>query len=71
MNHKLGSRGYLGKRKVWVKEDEAECKAGRDKPFSYLENGRAKDFVRARTSIDKQTGEPIFISDEARKCTIS
>jgi hypothetical protein len=56
MNHKLGSRGYLGKRKVWAKEDEAKRKAGRGKPFSYLENGRAKDFVRAHASIDKQIG---------------
>jgi hypothetical protein len=41
--------------------------SGRDKPFSYSENGCTKDFVRARASIAKQTGEPIFISNEARQ----
>jgi hypothetical protein len=64
MNHKLGSHGYLGKRKVWAKEDKGACKAGRDKPFWYLENGHTKDFVRARATIDKQTWQPVFNSDE-------
>ena len=33
MNHKLGSRGYLGKRKVWTKENIAEEQDGRAEPF--------------------------------------
>ena len=64
MNHKLGSRGYLGKRKLWAKEDEDTRETRRDAPLSYLKDGRAKDFLRARATYDPETGQLIFISDE-------
>jgi hypothetical protein len=31
-------------------------------PFSYIEAGRGRDFVRARASYDPVTGEPVFKS---------
>lgn len=65
MDHKLGSRGYIGKHGVWAKEDAHANKAGRDPPLSYLGSGRAKDFLRARTWYDKITGESIFEAKES------
>jgi hypothetical protein len=49
MKHKLGSHGYRGKRILWAKETEVALEAGIAGPFSSLELGPAKDFVRART----------------------
>ena len=62
LDHKLGSRGYLGKKGKWAKEDAAAIAAGKQPPFSYIEAGRGRDFVRARASYDPVTGEPIFKS---------
>jgi hypothetical protein len=62
LNHKLGSRGYLGKKVKWDKEDAAAIAAGKQPPFSYIEEGRGRDFVRARVSYDPVTGEPVFKS---------
>ena len=62
MNHKLGSRGYSGKRRMCEKEDKDAVNAGKPIPFSYLEAGCAKDFVRARAKLDKVTWEPVFKS---------
>ena len=62
MNHKLGSRGYSGKRKLWENEDAATLDAGKPAPLSYLRPGTAKDFVRARAHIHPVTGETIFKS---------
>jgi len=59
-HHKLGSRGYLGKRSKWDKEDAALIAAGKEPCFSYIEPGRGKDFLRARASYDPVTGEPVF-----------
>ena len=36
MNHKLGSRGYSGKRRLWENEDAATLEAGKFAPLSYL-----------------------------------
>jgi hypothetical protein len=58
--HKLGSRGYLGKRPTWDKEDAALIAAGKEPPFSCIEPGRGRDFLRARASYDPVTGEPVF-----------
>ncbi|KAM0922915.1 hypothetical protein ACQ4PT_005858 [Festuca glaucescens] len=58
--HKLGSRGYLGKKPKWDKEDAALIAAGKEPPFSCIEPGRARDFLRARASFDPVTGEPVF-----------
>jgi hypothetical protein len=49
MAHNLGTHGYIGKKKVWALQDAAEAKAGRPAPLSYINNGRAKDFVRAHS----------------------
>jgi hypothetical protein len=64
LDHKLGNRGYLGKRKVWAKEDESAQKAGRAGPFSYLKAGRGKDFVKASAKYNLLTGQLIFKSKE-------
>jgi len=64
MNHRLGSRGYFGKRKVWTKENIAEKKARRAEPFSYIPEGRTRDYVRAWATIDEVTGQPSFLSTE-------
>ena len=60
LDHKLGSRGYLGKPKVWAQEDHSAQKAGRAAPFSYLKAGRGKDYVRARAKYNPMTGQLIF-----------
>ena len=60
MNHKLGSRGYSGKRRLWENEDAAALEAGKSAPLSYLQPGPEKDFVRARAQIHPVTGEAIF-----------
>jgi hypothetical protein len=62
LNHKLGTRGYLGKKPKWAKEDATAIAAGKEPPFSYIEEGRGRDFVRARASYDPVTGEPVFKS---------
>jgi hypothetical protein len=62
LNHKLGSRGYPGKKPKWDKEDAAAIAAGKKPPFSYIEAGRGRDYVRARASYDPVTGEPVFKS---------
>jgi hypothetical protein len=59
-NHKLGSRGYIGKQRVWREEDDAAVQAGKAPNFSYLYLGRGKDFVRARVDVDRFTRQPIF-----------
>ena len=63
MNHKLGSHGYSGKRKLWENEDAATLDARKPAPFSYLRPGTSKDFVRARTRIHPVMGETIFESE--------
>lgn len=65
MNHKLGSRGYNGKKNVWAKEDATTHNAGKDPPFYYLKEGRGKDFVRARSQFDPVALESFFQSKEA------
>jgi hypothetical protein len=62
LDHKLGSCGYLGKKPKWDKEDAAAIAAGKEPPFSFIEAGRGRDFVRACASYDKVTGEPVFKS---------
>jgi hypothetical protein len=59
-NHKLDSRGYIGKQRVWREEDDAAVQAGKAPDFSYIYPGRGKDFVRAHIDIDRFTRQPIF-----------
>jgi hypothetical protein len=66
MDHNLGICGYIVKKKVWALQDAAEAKAGRPAPLSYINNGCARDFVRAHSQYDKVTGETRFKSNEAK-----
>jgi hypothetical protein len=59
-NHKLGSRGYIGKRRVWREKDDAAAQARKAPDFSYLYLGRGKDFMRARVDVDRFTRQTIF-----------
>jgi hypothetical protein len=49
MDHNLGTCGYIGKKKVWALQDASEAKFVRPAPLSYIDDGRAKDFVRAHS----------------------
>jgi hypothetical protein len=66
MDHILSTRGYIGKKKVWSFQDAVEAKAGRPAPLSYIDDGRAKDFVRARSQYEKLMGETRFKRNEAK-----
>jgi hypothetical protein len=66
MDHNLGTRGYTGKKKVWALQDTAEAKARRPTPLSYIDDRRAKDFVRACSQYDKMTGETRFKRNKAK-----
>ena len=46
--HHLGSRGYLGKRPIWDKEDVEREAAGLPDPFAKFTNPLERDFIRAR-----------------------
>lgn len=65
-NHRLGSRGYPGKKPKWDKEDAKLIAAGKEPPFSDIQPGRGKDFVRARATFDPATGEPIFTHERLK-----
>lgn len=64
LDHKLGSRGYLGKRPKWAKEDEKLAAAGKAPPFAHLREPRAREYMRAHTRSDPVTGSPIYESEE-------
>ena len=51
--HRLGSRGYLGKRPIWDKEDVEHEAAGLPDPFAKFTNPLERDFIRARYKWDK------------------
>ena len=60
-NHRLGSRGYTGKRPVWAKEDaERECQGIPD-PLAEFTDQQEHDFIRARFSWDPK--KKIFFTD--------
>ena len=52
--HRLGSRGYLGKRPIWDKEDAEREAAGLPDPFAKFTNPLERDFIRARYKWDKE-----------------
>ena len=52
--HRLGSRGYEGKRYVWAKEDD-ECEShGIPDPLAEFTDPLEHDWVRARYKWDKE-----------------
>lgn len=67
LDHKLGSRGYLGKRPKWAREDAKLAAAGKAPPFAHLRQPRAREYMRAHTSSDPVTGSPIIESEELQE----
>ena len=53
-NQRLGSRGYLGKRPIWDKEDAEREAAGIPDPFTKFTHPLEHDFIRARYKWDKE-----------------
>jgi hypothetical protein len=51
-NHRLGSRGYTGKRPVWAKEDAERERLGIPDPLAEFTDQQEHDFIRARFSWD-------------------
>ena len=60
--HRLGSRGYLGKRPIWDKEDAEREAAGLPDPFAKFTNPLERDFIRARYKWDKE--KKVFYTDQ-------
>ena len=60
--HRLGSRGYLGKRPIWDKEDVEHEAAGLPDPFAKFTNPLERDFIRARYKWDKE--KKVFYTEE-------
>ena len=60
--HRLGSRGYLGKRPIWDKEDVEREAAGILDPFTKFTNPLERDFIRARYKWDKEN--KVFYTDQ-------
>lgn len=50
--HRMGVKGYYGKRKIWDREDENRRLWGADVPFPDVAADRARDFLRARSTTD-------------------
>ena len=53
-NQCLGSRGYLGKRPIWDKEDAKREAAGIPDPYAEFTDPQERDFIRARYKWDKE-----------------
>ena len=47
-NHRLGSRGYIGKRPIWAKADAEHEVAGIPNPLEEFTNQQECDFIKAR-----------------------
>ena len=60
-NHRLGSRGYTGKRPVWAKEDAERERQGIPDPLAEFTDQQEHDFIRARFSWDPK--KKIFFTD--------
>ena len=52
--HRLGSRGYEGKRHVWAKEDAERESHGIPDPLAEFTDPQERDFIRARYKWDKE-----------------
>ena len=60
--HRLGSRGYLGKRPIWDKEDAEHEAAGLPDPFMKFTNPLERVFITARYKWYKE--KKIFYMDK-------
>ena len=60
--HRLESRGYLGKRPIWDKEDAEHEAAGIPDPFVKFTNPLERDFIRACYKWDKE--KKVFYTDQ-------
>ena len=63
-NHRLGSRGYTGKRPVWAKEDAERERQGIPDPLAEFTDQQEHDFIRDRFSWDPK--KKIFFSPTGR-----
>ena len=52
--HRLGSRGYIGKRPIWEKEDAEREAAGIPDPLAEFTDPQEYDFIRARYKWDSK-----------------
>ena len=53
-NQRLGSRGYIGKRPIWDKEDAEREATGIPDPYAEFTDPQERDFIRARHKWDKE-----------------
>jgi hypothetical protein len=60
-NHRLGSRGYTGKRPMWAKEDAEHERLGIPDPLAEFTDQQEHDFIRAQFSWDPK--KKIFFTD--------
>ena len=63
--HRLGTRGYTGKRPKWDKEDAERERLQQADPFAEFTDPQERDFIRARYTKVKETGE--WVTDEATR----
>ena len=66
-DHRLGSGGYEGKEPAWDAEDAKKRAEGKPLPFEDITERRARNYVRARTSTDPETGAPVFHNPEVQQ----
>ena len=60
-NHDLGSRGYLGKERIWAKEGAQRKPDDPPNPYDKFKDPLACRFVRARYRVDKKNGELVTV----------
>jgi hypothetical protein len=54
--HKMGKKGYHGKRKEWEEEDAKLATEGKENPWDQF-LGRSRPYLRARAAKRKTTSE--------------
>ncbi|RLM98840.1 hypothetical protein C2845_PM06G26660 [Panicum miliaceum] len=59
--HKMGRKGYAGKRKDWEEEDEKVSAEGKDNPWMQFP-GRSRLYLRARSDKGIESGNITFTS---------
>ena len=64
-NHTLGSRGFVGKKPKWDKQDATLAAKGDPNPFSQFKDELEYNYVRARFHYDEKTGS--FSTDHQTK----
>jgi hypothetical protein len=65
-HHNLGSRGYMGKRPEWAKQDAEWLDMGKENPFDQFSDPQERDFIRARYGTHPETGE-FFMGPKIRE----